>query len=79
MFGLEDKKPKGLFEYDLEKELLSDKKKCQEMLDNIGKEKQILKNLLRTGIEKAEFENGGIILQGLDALEIVVTKINKKK
>lgn len=78
MFGLE-KKPKGPFQFDLEKELHSDHKKCMELIHKVEKEKHELKNHLRTGTDKVDFEDGGVILQAFDALETVLKKISTTK
>ncbi len=78
MFGLEKSKRK-LYEFDLEKDLHKDPKKCKELIAKVEKEKSDLKNRLRTGTDKHEFEDGGIILKGLEALEKVIKKIEGKK
>ncbi len=78
MFGLE-KKGKAPFEFDLEKELKKDQKKCKELIEKTEKEKHDLKNHLRTGTDKQDFEAGGIILQAFEALETVLNRIERKK
>lgn len=78
MFGLE-KKNRKLYEFDLEKDLHKDHKKCMQMIEKAEKEKSDLKNKLRTGTDKQDFEDGGIILKGLEALEKVLKKIAEKK
>jgi hypothetical protein len=78
MFGT-DKKPKRLFQFDLEVELEKDHKKCEDLIAKTEKEKHALKSQLRSGMDKTDFENGGVILQAFDALETVLKRISKKK
>ena len=77
MFGL-GKKPKAPFEFDLEKELRGNHKKLHELLDKVSKNKQELKTHLRTGTEKHEYEEGGILLHAFEALETVLKRFSEK-
>jgi hypothetical protein len=77
MFGLE-KKPKAPFEFDLEKELKRDHNKLKELLDKVSKQKQELKTNLRTGTDKKDYEEGGILLQAFEALETVLKRFSSK-
>jgi len=72
MFGLEKKKNKP-FEFDLEKELKSSKKK-KEVLSICEKRTSQLKEALREGKASENFDQCGIIMQGYAALEKVVKK-----
>ena len=72
MFGLEKKKNKP-FEFDLEKELKSNKKK-KEVLSICEERTKQLKEALREGQASENFDQCGIIMQGYAALEKVVKK-----
>lgn len=72
MFGLEKKKNKP-FEFDLEKELKSSKKK-KEVLSICEDRTSQLKEALREGKASENFDQCGIIMQGYAALEKVVKK-----
>jgi len=78
MFGAE-KKARGPFQFDIERELISNPKKAKELMEKVEKEKHELKNQLRTGISKQDFEVGGAIVQAFDALETVLKKISSTK
>lgn len=72
MFGLEKKKNKP-FEFDLEKELKSSKRK-KEVLKLCEEKTAELKNALREGKASENFDQCGIIMQGYAALEKVVKR-----
>ncbi|WP_420422056.1 DUF5398 family protein [Simkania sp.] len=72
MFGLEKKKNKP-FEFDLEKELKSTKRK-KEVLTICEERTKQLKEALREGTASENFDQCGIIMQGYAALEKVVKK-----
>lgn len=72
MFGLEKKKNKP-FEFDLEKELKSSKRKKEVLLICEEKTRE-LKEALRDGKAADNFDQCGIIMQGYAALEKIVKK-----
>ena len=76
MFGLEKKKRKP-FEFDLEKEIKKDKKKKKEVLLEVEKKSQALKESLRDGTAQDNFDQCGILLQGYAALNKVVDRISR--
>ncbi len=78
MFGLE-KKRKPPFEFDLEKDLRHNKKKCKEVLVTIEQRMEDLKKELREGSESENFEQLGILLHGYTALHKVIDKLSKEK
>jgi len=78
MFGL-DKKPKGPFRFDLEIELGSDNHKKEKLIHDIEHKKGELKNFLRSGGNKEDLEEGGILLQGYDALLHIIKFIPHTK
>ncbi len=78
MFGLE-KKGKGLFEFDLEKDLKNNPSKAKETLKMIEDRIQEIKNTLRQGAQTEDFDKLGILLHGYAALQKVLTKVTHKK
>jgi len=78
MYGLE-KKPKGPFEFDLEKDLKEDPAKAKQMLKVIEEKIQEIKGILRQGAESEDFDKYGILLHGYAALQKVLTKVISKK
>jgi hypothetical protein len=78
MFGLE-KKGKGLFEFDLEKDLKANPSKAKEMLKTIETRIGEIKNSLRQGAGSEDFDKLGVLLHGYAALQKVLTKIANKK
>lgn len=78
MYGLE-KKAKGPFEFDLEKDLKSDPAKVQELKKTVEQRIQEIKGTLRQGSASAEFDNLGTILHGYAALQRVLNRIATKK
>lgn len=65
----------GMFAFDLEKELKSDHAKAKELLKEIDHKEQQLKNAIRHGASKEEFEKMGIYLKAYQALHKVVTRL----
>ncbi len=78
MFGLE-KKPKQLFEFDIEKELKQDPQKKQSLLKEIEERIQEIKSCLRTGTDTSDFDSYGVLLHGYSALLKVLNKITPNK
>ena len=78
MFGL-DKKPKGPFRFDLEIELGKDSHKKEKLIQDIEHKKSELKNFLRSGGNKEDLEEGGILLQGYDSLLHILKHLPKSK
>jgi hypothetical protein len=83
MFGMENKKPKGsakekkeAFLFDLEREL-RDKEKQKEYVRRIEGRVGKIKELLRKGGKKEEFDSLGILLNGYHALAIVLGRAAK--
>jgi hypothetical protein len=77
MFGMEGKKKsKAVFLFDLEKEL-QEKTKQKEYAKRIEKRVLRIKDLLRTGSKKEEFNNLGVLLNGYHALAIVLSRAAK--
>ena len=74
-----EKKGPGPEKFDLEKDLISHPQKSKEMIAKIEKEKAELKNLLRTGISKQDFELGGALVAAFDAAEKVIKHITTIK
>jgi hypothetical protein len=81
MFGLEDQKKKkkqdSEFFFDLEKDLKTAKKN-KEIRNKITERIQQIKETLRGGAEKDEFEHYGVLLYGYTALQKVVSRIAAK-
>ncbi len=79
MFGLEDKKKKKLeeFVFDLEKELKI-AKKHQEIKAKVEQRIQEIKRILRSGEEKEEFDDFGVLLHGYTSLLKVMSRFSPK-
>lgn len=81
MFGLEDQKKKkkgvGEFTFDLEKEL-QDEKRHSEMKKEIDRKVQRLKEILRGGESKEDFNFYGLLLQAYVSLQKVLFRAPKK-
>lgn len=74
MFGLEDQQKKGKnneFVFELEKEL-KDPAQSKALKAHIEERVQKIKELLRSGENKEEFDNFGVLLHGYTALLKVV-------
>ena len=79
MFGLEQQKKKKAqdFVFDLEKELKSSSKQ-QEVKKRVEKQIQRIKDILRSGESKEEFDHFGVILHGYASLLKVMARIASK-
>lgn len=79
MFGLEKQKKKKAeeFVFELEKEL-KNKKKHLEIKQKIEKRIQSIKEFLRSGENKEEFDKYGVILHGYTSLLKVMSRFSLK-
>lgn len=80
MFGLEDQKKKkknDQFIFDLESDLKDDKKRV-ELKNNIEEKVQKIKDVLRSGENKEEFDFFGILLHGYVSLQKVMARVPRK-
>lgn len=80
MFGLEDKdKKKGVeeFIFELENEL-KDSTKHKEIKTKTEARIQAIKNILRTGDNKGEFDKFGVLLHGYTSLLKVIARVAPK-
>ncbi len=81
MFGLEDQKKKKQkgddFVFDLEKELKNGKKN-QELKKRIDGRIQKIKEVLRSGENKEEFDQFGLLLHGYTSLLKVMSRFGGK-
>lgn len=80
MFGLEDKKNKkktAEFVFDLEKEL-QNSKKHKEIKVRVDSQLQKIKEILRAGDSKEEFDHFGLILHGYTSLLKVMSRFSPK-
>ncbi len=80
MFGLQGhqkKKKPSEFEFELEKEL-KNPKRHKELKEQVENRIQEIKQLLRDGENKQEFERFGLILQGYTSLLKVFSRFNPK-
>jgi hypothetical protein len=79
MFGLEDQKKKKSqeFVYELEKELKSSSKH-QQIKKNVEDRIQTVKEVLRSGENKAEFDQFGVLLHGYTSLLKVMSRFTPK-
>ena len=77
MFGMGTKKGKEVFLFDLEKEL-KDASKQKEYAKRIEKRIAQIKELLRKGSKKEEFDHLGVLLNGYHALAIVLGRVAKQ-
>ena len=78
MYGLE-KKPKHVFEFDLEKDLKKDPSKVKELLKSTETKIQEIKNQLREGAKGPELDQLGVLLHGYTALQKVLNRLANKK
>ena len=78
MFGMSDKKkkesPKEAFLFDLEKEL-GDRAKAKEYAKRIEKHVLQIKELLRKGSKREDFDQLGVLLNGYHALAIILGRV----
>jgi hypothetical protein len=78
MYGLE-KKPRHVFEFDLEKDLKKDPTKVRELLKTTEKKIQEIKTQLREGAKGPELDQLGVMLHGYTALQKVLSRLANKK
>jgi hypothetical protein len=78
MYGLE-KKPKHVFEFDLEKDLKKDPSKTSELLKTTEVKIQKIKTQLREGAKGPELDQLGVLLHGYTALQKVLGRLKNKK
>lgn len=81
MFGLENqqkKKQTEEFVYELEKEL-KDLKMHKEIKTKVETRVQQIKEVLRSGEDKAEFDSFGVLLHGYTSLLKVMARFNVSK
>jgi hypothetical protein len=77
MFGLEKKK-RTPFEFDLEKQLKSDKKMRDDLIKVVDARSTDLKKLLREGSATEDFDKYGMLLHAYAALTRVINRLAKK-
>ncbi|MGH2612976.1 MAG: DUF5398 family protein [Rhabdochlamydiaceae bacterium] len=78
MYGLE-KKPKHVFEFDLEKDLKKDPNKVRELLKTTEAKIHEIKTQLREGAKGPELDQLGVLLHGYTALQKVLSRLANKK
>lgn len=78
MYGLE-KKPKHVFEFDLEKDLKKDPSKARELLRTTEAKIYEIKTQLRDGAKGPELDQLGVLLHGYTALQKVLNRLANKK
>jgi hypothetical protein len=81
MFGMEKQKKKGpeqSFQFDLELEL-KDKDKAREYAKRIEDRVNKIKELLRKGSKKEEYDHLGVLLNGYHALAVVLGRASQQK
>ena len=78
MYGLE-KKPRHVFEFDLEKDLKKDPNKVRELLKTTEKKIHEIKTQLREGAKGPELDQLGVLLHGYTALQKVLSRLTNKK
>jgi len=78
MYGLE-KKPKHVFEFDLEKDLKKDPNKARDLLKTAETKIHEIKALLREGVKGPELDELGALLHGYTALQKVLNRLVNKK
>lgn len=78
MYGLE-KKPRHVFEFDLEKDLKKDPNKVRELLKTTETKIQEIKTQLREGAKGPELDQLGVLLHGYTALQKVLNRLANKK
>jgi hypothetical protein len=78
MYGLE-KKPKHVFEFDLEKDLKKDPSKVRELVKSTEAKIHERKNQLREGANGPELDQLGVLLHGYTALQKVLGRLANKK
>ncbi len=76
MPGLKDK-PRKLFKFDLEEDLIKSPKKAKETLELIDKRIQEIKQAITEGQKKEDVDKLGTLLHGYNALKKVLSRIKK--
>ena len=74
MFGLE-KKPRQLFEFDLEGDLKKHPEKKKALVGTTEEKIQQIKSFLRSGTNTEDFDQYGVLLHGYSALLKVIQRI----
>ena len=77
MFGLEKKKKGDEFEFELEREL-SSAAKHREIKAKVEKRIEEIKQLLREGENKSEFDTLGLLLHGYSSMQKVLSRFSPK-
>ena len=78
MYGLE-KKPKHVFEFDLEKDLKKDPHKVRQLLKTTEEKINGIKIQLREGAKGPELDQLGVLLHGYSALHKVLSRLINNK
>ena len=79
MFGLEDQKKKKQAEFNFDLEVqLNARPKYNELKKKIEGKVQSVKDKLRSGEAKEEFDQFGTLLQGYTSLQKVMSRFNPK-
>lgn len=79
MFG-QEKKKRGLLEFDLEKELKEHPSKTKDLLKVVEGKIHEIKQALRQGTASSkDFDDYGILLHGFAALQRILTRIANKR
>ncbi len=78
MFGLE-KKPRQLFEFDLEGDLKKNVEKKKALVGSVEEKIQQIKSFLRSGTNTEDFDQYGVLLHGYSALLKVIQRITPKQ
>lgn len=72
MYGLEKEKK---FDFDLEVEIKKKPKRKDEIIKDVKAKAEEIKNLLKAKEKGQDFETLGLLLNGYDSIEKVVSKI----
>lgn len=78
MYGLEKKKPQR-FQFDLEKKIAKSNKEKTTILNQINKQLNQLKTILREGQASDNFDQSVVLLQAYTVLERVIIKASKTR
>jgi len=77
MFGLGKGNKDEEFEFDFEVDL-KDGSLGRKMKENVAQKTKEVKNILRSGQNKEEFDKFGILLHGYTSLQKVMARVGKK-
>ena len=77
MFGLGKENKDEEFEFDFEVDL-KDGSLGRKMKENVAQKIKEVKNILRSGQNKEEFDKFGILLHGYTSLQKVMARVGKK-